>query len=265
MNKEFKKTFFLCLLSVLLIISNLIGQKYTNFLDITIGVDFITFPFTFLCTLLIMNYGSKKDAYSGILIACIIQSLITISYVLATSLGTQSFMPDAATYVNNVFKVKEINILASILAFVTSHSLLIYVYDNFKRYNKELYGLAIGLLGALILNTIIFLGITLHMYDLIYVVNMVISNIIIDIVLIVIIILLFYILKDKKEKIISFTKNEKLNSDLSTEEILENKKEIKRVNKKSQAKTQKKNNQYSKNSKTKTNSNKQVKKSKERK
>ena len=165
MSKEFKRTFFVCLLAVLLVISNLIGLKYTNFLDITIGVDFVTYPFTFLCTLLIMNLGSKRDAYRGILVACVIQLLITISYVIATSLGSQSLMPDAATYVNQVFKVNELNILASVLAFVASHSLLIYIYDNFTRYNKELYGLAIGLLGALFLNSIIFLGISLHMYE----------------------------------------------------------------------------------------------------
>ena len=57
-------------------------MKFTNFLDITISVDFVTFPFTFLCTLLIMNLGDKKDAYRTILVASIIQLLITISYAL---------------------------------------------------------------------------------------------------------------------------------------------------------------------------------------
>ena len=41
MNKEFKKTFFTCLMVVLLVISNLIGMKLTNFMDVTIGVDFV--------------------------------------------------------------------------------------------------------------------------------------------------------------------------------------------------------------------------------
>ena len=82
MNKELKKTFFTSLIAVLLVISNLLGMKFTNFLDITISVDFVTFPFTFLCTLLIMNLGDKKDAYRTILVASIIQLLITISYAL---------------------------------------------------------------------------------------------------------------------------------------------------------------------------------------
>ena len=36
MNKEFKKNFFTCLMAVLLVVSNIIGMKLTNFLDITI-------------------------------------------------------------------------------------------------------------------------------------------------------------------------------------------------------------------------------------
>ena len=43
MNKEFKRTFFTSLLAVLLVISNLIGLKLTNFFDLTISVDFLTF------------------------------------------------------------------------------------------------------------------------------------------------------------------------------------------------------------------------------
>ena len=271
MNKEFKRSFFMCLLAVLLVVSNLIGLKYTNFLDITIGVDFVTFPFTFLCTLLIMNLGGKRDAFRSILVASIIQLLITISYALATSLGTQSLMPDAATYVNQVFKVNELNILASVLAFGTSHCLLIYIYDNFKHYGKELYGLAIGLLGALFLNSVIYLGITLHMYEPIYIINMLLSNVIIDIVMIIIIIILFYILRDPKEKIITYrNSNNTVSKDLGTEEVIENKKVVRKPNtsKSNTQGTKKANNNYKKTGTktTKSNANKKtntVKKSKE--
>ena len=40
MRQSFKKTFFTSLLAVLLVISNLIGLKLTNFFDLTISVDF---------------------------------------------------------------------------------------------------------------------------------------------------------------------------------------------------------------------------------
>ena len=254
-------------LAVLLVISNLIGLKYTNFLDITIGVDFITFPFTFLCTLLIINMGGKKSAYRSVLAVCIIQLLITISYVIATSLGSQSLMPDGAAYVNQVFKVNELNIIASVLAFSASHCLLIYVYDNFTRYNKELYGLFIGLLGALVLNSIIYLGISLHMYELMYIVNMILSNIIVDIVMIIIIVILVYILKEKDEKVVTFKQEENVkSSDLGTEEIMENKKTPTKKKNTGNKNTKKTNNNYRKNTtNNKTNKIKQVKSRKDNK
>ena len=261
MNKEFKKTFFTCLMVVLLVISNLIGMKLTNFMDVTIGVDFVTYPFTFLCTLLIMNLGSKKDAYRSILVASIIQLLITISYTIAVSLGTQSLMPDSAMYVNHLFKVNQLNILASILAFVTSHCLLIYIYENFKHFNKELYGLVIGLLGSMFLNSIIFLVITLNEYEPIFVINMLLSNVIVDIIMIVIITILFYILKEKD--IVTYNKTDNINNkDLGLEEVIikEEKKDVKKTKKtNSNVKTVKKSNTNRKNNTSKkSNSSKKI-------
>lgn len=215
MNREFKKTFFTCLMAVLLVVSNIIGMKLTNFMDITIGVDFLTYPFTFLCTLLIMNLGDKKDAYRSILVASVIQLLITISYAFASSLGTQTLMPDLSLYVNQLFKVNQLNILASVLAFIVSHCLLIYIYENFKYYGKELYGLAIGLLGSMFLNSVIFLVITLSDYEPIFVINMLLSNVIVDVIMLVIIIIMYYLLREpvtREVKIVSEPKKEVANN-----------------------------------------------------
>ena len=156
MNKDFKRTFFTCLLAVLLVISNLIGLKLTNFFDLTISVDFLTFPFTFLCTLLIYNMGGKKKAYESILIAALIQIFIIISYTLAIKLGSQSVIPDLSEYVNVLFKVDEVKMLSSLLSFLVSHYVLIYIYENFKNYGKELFGVVISLLVALFLKATIY-------------------------------------------------------------------------------------------------------------
>ena len=221
MNKEFKKTFFVCLLAVLLVVSNIVGAKYTNFLDVTIGVDFVTFPFTFLCTLLILNYGGKRDAYRGILVASVIQLLITISYAFIVSLGSQTLMPDKSMYVDVLFKVDETKILASVLALILSHCSLIYLYTNFKEIGKELYGLVVGLLGAMILNSIVFLVITLNGYEPIFIINILLSNIIVSVIMVVIITILFYILKENEEKVVAIKKIEKKETkDLSAEDLV---------------------------------------------
>lgn len=179
-----------------------------------------------------MNMGGKKAAYRGILIAAIIQIFITISYTLAVKLGTQTVIPDSAMYVNELFKVNELNILASLLAFLVSHYVLIYIYDNFKKYGRELYGVVIGLLGALFLNATIYLIITLSSYEVIFIINMLLSNIIVSIIMIILITILFYLLKEKEQKTVAISNmdiavTKSLNEDKTIEEVINSKKEEK--------------------------------------
>ena len=233
MSREFKKTFFTSLLVVLLVISNLIGLKLTNFLDLTISVDFITYPFTFLCTLLIMNLGGKRSAYQAVLISALLQIFITISYTMAIKLGTQTMIPDLAVYVNELFKVREVNIIASLIGFLTSHYVLIYIYDNFKKYGKELYGVVIGLLGSLFLNSVIYLLITLKDYEIMFVINMLLSNIIISIIMLVIMTILFYLLKEKNVEEIfidgmNINVSNYVNNDMNIEDVINDKNIIKK-------------------------------------
>ena len=225
MNKEFKRTFFTSLLAVLLVISNLIGLKLTNFFDLTISVDFLTFPFTFLCTLLIYNMGGKKKAYESILVASLIQIFIIISYTLAIKLGNQAIMPDLSEYVNTLFKVDEAKILSSLLAFLISHYVLIYIYENFNNYGKELFGVVISLLVALFLKATIYLVITLNGYDSIFIINMLLSNIIIAIILDIVITILFYLLREKEVETIciesmNINVKKSLDEDKTIEEII---------------------------------------------
>ena len=224
MNKEFKKNFFTCLLAVLLVVSNLLCKKLTIIFGITTGVEFIVFPFTFLCTLLIVNLGDKKDAYRSILSASVIQLLITISYTIAINLTSQELIPDGAMYVNEVFKVEQFNVLSSVLAFILSHCLLIYIYDSFKHLKKEFYGVIIGLLGSLFLDSVIYLGLTLKGFEFMYIVDRLLINVIIDIVMIFIVTIIFYILKDhKKDTVIIENANSK-KKEVVKEKVIKNKK-----------------------------------------
>lgn len=251
MDRDFKKTFFTSLLAVLLVVSNLIGLKLTNFLDITISVDFLTYPFTFLCTLLIYNFAGKKKAYESVLVAALIQIFLVLSYTLAVKLGNQSIIPDSSAYVNELFKVNELNILGSLLAFLVSNYVLIYIYENFKNYGKELIGVVMSLLVALFLKATIYLVITLNGYDSTFIINMLLSNIIISLIMLVIITVLFYLLREKEKEVVliegmCIDVKPNINSDKSIEEVVTSpKKEVK-------VKTKKKTNYYE-NSKTKKN------------
>lgn len=206
MSQSFKKTFFTSLLAVLLVISNLIGLKLTSFFDLTISVNFLTLPFTFLCTLLIYNIAGKKSAYESILVASLIQIFILITYVLAVSLGSQSVIPDMASAVNELFKVKELNILASLLSFMMSHYLLIYIYENFKKCQKELLGVITSLVAALFLNATIYLIITLNDYNPVFVINMLLSDIIISLIMVVILTIMYYLLRENQKEVVKIEK-----------------------------------------------------------
>ena len=245
MSQSFKKTFFTSLLAVLLIISNLIGLKLTSFFDLTISVDFLTLPFTFLCTLLIYNIAGKKSAYESILVAILIQIFILITYALTVRLGSQSAIPDMASVVNELFKVKELNILASLLSFMMSHYLLIYIYENFKKCQKELLGVITSLVAALFLNSTIYLIITLNDYNPIFVVNMLLSNIIISLIMVVILTIMYYLLKENSKEVVKIEKmkivvDTSKNQDKAIDEII--------TSSKNKVKTKKKNtnNDYNK-------------------
>ena len=244
MNKEFKQTLLTGLLVVLLVISNLIGAKLTTFLDITVSISFITFPFTFLCTLLILNDYGKETAYRNILVASLIQIIMTIFYTIAVNMSGQTMIPDMEIYVNALFKVNELNILASVLSFGLSHCLLIYVYDNFKRYGKELYGIVIGLLGAMFLNTVIFIPISLSGYEFIFIVNMILSSIIVSIVMVVLIAICYFLFKEKEIVKKDYEKIKKINcenKDIALEEVILQNNNQKKVNTKKRNYTKKDN------------------------
>ncbi len=264
MSREFKKTFFSSLLVVLLVISNLLSVKYTSFLDLTVPVSVFVFPFTFLCTLMLVNLGGKKVAYRGVLVASLIQIFITISYAIAVRLGIQTEIPDLAVHVNKVFDVNEMNLLASIVAFITSNCLLIYIYDIFKKYKKEFLGIALGLLAALFSNTIIFELIASRENDFMFIINMLLSNIIVSIIMLIIITIIFYILKEKDYETVEIKNIDKQkNADLAIEDVMLEKNETKPkpVKKKTTNKKNNYNNNYNNNRNSKKNNSKTQKNS----
>lgn len=256
MSREFKLNFFSSLLVVLLIVSNLICFKLTNFLDSTISVSFLTFPFTFLCTLLILNLGGKKAAYRSIIIAVLIQIFIQITYALAVNLGSQTIVPDMGSQVNDLFKINENNILASLASFLASHYALIYIYESFKSCKKELFGIAFGLLAALFLNTFIYQITTLYNQDFMYVINVLLSNIIVSLIMLIIITILYYILKEKEIDVVeikdmNINVNNFKTNDLAIEDVILDKKASAVKTKKTTPKKQ--TNQTKRNYKTNTN------------
>ena len=198
MSRNFKKIFFSSLLAVLFIVSNLIGLKYTNFLNMVVSVNFVTYPFISLCVLLLLDMFSKKDTYCAITSCVFIQIMILLSYVLAINLGNQVVIPDMASSVNEIFMLNEIPLLASLIGFIISNYILIYLYEYFTLLKKKFIGVSIGTLISLIVYGLIYLSISFYNYGINILFNLLLGYMAMSVIMTIIIVILFYILKDKE-------------------------------------------------------------------
>jgi len=140
----------------------------------------------------------KKEAYNAITSAVFIQIFILLSYILAVNLGSQAIIPDLSTSVNAVFKLEEVSIMASLIGFMVSNYILIYLYDCFRLIGKKLIGLILGVIISLIVYGLIYISINYYSYGVELILNLIVGHITMSLIMTILIIILFYILKDKE-------------------------------------------------------------------
>ena len=198
MSGNFRRTFYGSMLSVLFIISNLIGLKYTNFGSMILSVNFITIPFIFLMILLLDNICNKKEANNAVLSALTIQIIMFFIYLLVVKLGMQSLIPDYANSINEVFNIDATNILSSSIALLISSYVLQYIYEYFKMIKYQFIGVVLSTLSALILYGGITIPIINYGFGLEIIINIILCYLFVTIVMTSLIVLLFYLLKDKE-------------------------------------------------------------------
>lgn len=244
MNNNFKRMFLSSLLSVLFIVSNLIGQKYTNFMGLTLSVSFLLYPFVYLCILLILNTFGRKEALESIVVTVFIQIFILLGYVMAVNLGSQAIIPDMALEVNTLFRVDEIQIMSSIIGFLISGYILIYIYEYMQIIGYKLLGVVCSVLSSIILYGLITITINMYAYGgLNMILEMILCHIIMAVIITIVITIIFYILKDRdnfykksnvfiKDVNLDMDKKNKI-SDKTIEEVMDmrKKKDDKKTNK----------------------------------
>lgn len=198
MNNSFKRSFYSSLIAVLFVISNLVGIKYTNFSGLVLPVSFVTFPFIFLCILLLNNICNKKESSSAVLSAVFIQVFILLSYIIVGNLGTQNIIPDFANYVNVVFKVDEVYIITNLIAFMLSNYVLQYILEYFRIVGYRLIGVVISVLSALVLYGLITIPVINYGFGSEIIFEILMCHIIMSCIMTMLITVLYYILKDKE-------------------------------------------------------------------
>lgn len=198
MNNNFRKIFFSNLLVVLIVISNLVGVKFTNFNGLILSVNFVVFPFVYLCFLLINNYTNKKEAILSVLSGVFIQIFILLTYLLVTKLGSQNLIPDFASYINVVFRIDEVYIITNLISLMISCFVLHYIYEYFRIIGYKLLGCVLSLLTSTILYGLISIPVINYGFGIEIILDIIMGHIIMSVIMTVLITILFYLLKDKE-------------------------------------------------------------------
>lgn len=195
MSNNFKRILYSNFLVVLVIISNLVGIKFTNFSNLVISVNFVVFPFIYLFFLLISNIGKSRDAISTVLSAVFIQIFVLLIYIVVTNLGAQSLIPDFANYVNIVFHVDEIYIIINLIALMVSCFILQYIYEYFRVIRYGLLGTVISILSAIIVYGLITIPINNYGFGFDIIVDIMMGHLMMSVVMTILVTILFYLLK----------------------------------------------------------------------
>lgn len=140
MTKEFKRTFFSSLIAVLLIISNLIGLKYTNFANYVLPVNFITYPLISLCIVMLVDLYGRRTAKQSVYVAFFLQVFMLIIYLLTTNLSSQTTISDMAFEVNRVFNININAIVTSLVVYLALSYVTINLFETFKNRNQKSIG-----------------------------------------------------------------------------------------------------------------------------
>ena len=140
MTREFKRTLFSSSISILLILSNLIGLKYTNFASFVLPVSFITYPLISLCVIMLVDLYGRRTAKQAVYTGLLLQLFVLLIYLLTTNLSNQTIISDMAYEINNVFSINIVSIITSLIVYVALSFVIINMFDNYKLRNQKSIG-----------------------------------------------------------------------------------------------------------------------------
>ncbi len=199
MTREFKRTFFSSSVSVLLIITNLLCLKYTNFASFVLPVSFITYPLISLCVIMLVDLYGRKTAKHAIISAFILQLFILIPYLLATSLSNQSIVADLSIEVSRIFEINVVNIITSLVSFSILSYITINLFENFKEKEQRSIGSILCIFIFTLLYGAIYLLVTNYKLDFDNIIKLLYTHLLSSVFMTMICYGLYYVLKENEE------------------------------------------------------------------
>ena len=230
MTKEFKRTFFSSSIALLLVITNLLCLKYTNFASFVLPVSFITYPLISLSVIMLVDLYGRKTAKHAIFSAFILQLFILIPFLLATSLSNQSTIPDLSIEISRIFEINVVNIITSLCSFSILSYITINLFESFKAKEQRSIGSIVCIFIFTLLYGAIYLLVTNYKLDFDMIIKLLYTHVISSVFMTMICYGLYYVLKENEEfyEIDRVTTEDKSLNDLIDEEKLKVPKKKKR-------------------------------------
>ena len=157
MTKEFKRTFFSSSIAMLLIISNIIGLKYTTFASFVLPLSFITYPLISLCVIMLVDLYGRKTAMQAVYTALVLQLFMLLVYLLTTSLANQTVVSDMAYEINRILRIDIVSTITSLIVYLALCFVITNLFDYFKLRNQK----SLGSLACIFIFTLLFGSINL--------------------------------------------------------------------------------------------------------
>lgn len=165
MNEK-RKIFFTGLLVILLIFSNIIVTKITVVAGLPLSCNFLAYPLTFLCVVILTDLYGAKSAITCVISAVIIQVIVLILSMIVVNLPNQITTIAEANALQLIFTPEISNgiyypnikiILVSLLAFIVSQLINIGLFTVAKRNTFRWVSCGLSILVAIIVDTLIFI------------------------------------------------------------------------------------------------------------
>ena len=245
MTKEFKRTFFSSSIAVLLILTNLIGLKYTSFANFVLPVSFITYPLIALSVIMLVDLYGRNTAKQAVYTAFVLQLFMLLIYLLTTNLANQTTISDMAYEINRVFRIDIVSIITSLIVYLALCYVTINLFDNFKLKNQKSIGSVICLFLFTVLYGSIYILVTNYGEGYQILLKLLYTHLVSAFFMTMICYGLYYVLRenfDYSEPEMVSTKDKSLKTLLEEEKIVvtEEKKETKDYKKKKKNKSNKK-------------------------
>ncbi len=167
--KDTRKIFFIILLATLLIFSNILVAKTINVQHLTFAGSILTYPFTFLCSVILTEIYGTKTGYKTVLFSVIAQLALLSLGTIVVNLPSTTDAKLASDALRTIIAPVEMNglyfpdikiLITSLVAFTLAQIICIFIYNYLAKNIFKPIACAVTILMAIMIDSLIFIPIT---------------------------------------------------------------------------------------------------------